>query len=180
MSKEETRESLILIPPCMEYKAQIEEMLDEWEQYNATHDANRSPAAIFRDRTSFTDYVASFSLPPKAGFVPSSTFFAFDKRRNIMVGAVDIRHYLNERLLLDGGHIGDGVRPSERRKGYATEIIRLALVECAELGIHRVLMVCDKVNIGSMKSIINNGGVLENELAAEDGTVVQRYWIELP
>ena len=72
----------------------------------------------------------------------------------------EIRHKLNESLLKNGGHIGDGVRPSERRKGYATEMIRLALEECKKIGIDRVLMVCYKDNIGSRKSIINNGGVL--------------------
>ena len=111
--------------------------------------------------------------------VPDSTFFCLDEERNIFVGAVNIRHYLNERLLLDGGHIGDGVRPSERRKGVATEMIRLALQECKKLGIEKVLMVCDKDNIGSAKSIINNGGVLENEIEV-DGILQQRYWITLP
>ena len=95
-----------------------------------------------------------------------------------MVGAVNIRHYLNEPLLLNGGHIGDGVRPSERRKGIATAMIRLALEECKKLGISKVLMVCDRENIGSAKSIIHNGGVLENEVTVE-GVVEQRYWISL-
>lgn len=91
----------------------------------------------------------------------------------------DIVKELIEQLLLNGGHIGDGVRPSERRKGYATEMIRLALEECKKLGIDRVLMVCYKDNIASAKSIINNGGILENEIEAEDGKIDQRYWISL-
>ena len=95
-----------------------------------------------------------------------------------MVGAVNIRHYLNESLLLNGGHIGDGVRPSERRKGIATKMIALALDECKKLGMEKVLMVCNKENIGSAKSIQNNGGILENEIEV-DGVVVQRYWINL-
>ena len=85
---------------------------------------------------------------------------------------------LNEGLLLNGGHIGDGVRPSERRKGIATKMIGLALEECKKLGIDKVLMVCNKNNIGSAKSIMNNGGVLENEVVVE-GETEQRYWIEL-
>lgn len=80
---------------------------------------------------------------------------------------------------MDGGHIGDGVRPSERRKGYATEMIRLALIECRNLGFDRVLMCCNRDNIGSAKSIIKNGGVLENEIISKDGDIVERYWIEL-
>ena len=95
-----------------------------------------------------------------------------------MVGAVNIRHYLNESLLLNGGHIGDGVRPSERRKGIATKMIGLALRECRQLGIDKVLMVCDRDNIGSAKSIMNNGGILENEIEV-DGVIEQRYWIAL-
>lgn len=55
--------------------------------------------------------------------VPDSTFFCLDTKRNIFVGAVNIRHYLNEKLLLGGGHIGDGIRPSERGKGYGTKMI---------------------------------------------------------
>ena len=106
------------------------------------------------------------------------SFFVYDRERDILVGAVDIRHSLNEALLLDGGHIGDGVRPSERRKGYATEMIALALDECRKLGIEKVLMVCNKENTGSAKSIRNNGGVLENEINVE-GETVQRYWIQL-
>ncbi len=57
-------------------------------------------------------------------------------------------------------------------------MISLALDECRKLGIQKVLMVCDKENIGSAKSIKNNGGVLENEIVV-DGVVEQRYWIEL-
>ena len=55
-------------------------------------------------------------------------------------------------------------------------MIGLALEKCKELGINKVLMTCDKTNIGSAKSIINNGGVLESEFE-EDGVVEQRYWI---
>ncbi len=84
--------------------------------------------------------------------------FCLDKDRNIFVGAVNIRHVLNDALLRGSGHIGDGIRPSERRKGYATAMIALALEECKKLGIKKVLMTCDKNNIGSAKSIINNGG----------------------
>ena len=57
-------------------------------------------------------------------------------------------------------------------------MIELALEECKKFGIKKVLMVCDKDNIGSAKSIIKNGGILENELN-ENGKIEQRYWIDL-
>lgn len=79
--------------------------------------------------------------------------------------------------MLNGGHIGDGVRPSERKKGIGTQMISLALKECKKLGIDKVLMVCNKENIGSAKSILNNGGILENEIVV-NGVIQQRYWLK--
>ena len=106
-------------------------------------------------------------------------FFLLDEERDRLLGAVNIRHYLNESLLREGGHIGDGIRPSERNKGYGTELVRLALEECRKLGINRVLMTCDKDNIASARTIVKNGGVLENEFVNSDREIEQRYWIAL-
>ena len=111
--------------------------------------------------------------------IPSTQFLAIRKLDDKVIGTIQIRHALNDYLFERGGHIGDGVRPSERKKGYATEMIRLALEECRKMGIKRVLMTCDKNNIGSAKSIKNNGGILENEVVLEDGKITQRYWINL-
>ena len=139
------------------------------------------PYSIRRlDYRNFDEYLSGF-IEEKKGlpdFVPTSTFFCLDIERDIFVGALNIRHCLNESHLLNGGHIGDGIRPSERRKGYATKMIALALEKCEALGIKKALMVCSKENIGSAKSIINNGGVLENEIEI-DGVIEQRYWIDI-
>lgn len=157
------------------YKEQLFEILDEWYGTGETI----VPYSIRKiNYHNFDNYVEAINESDVSkGFVPDSTFFCLDTERNIFVGAVNIRHYLNDSLLLNGGHIGDGVRPSERRKGIATQMIALALKECKKLGIDKVLMVCNKENIGSAKSILNNGGVLENEVIV-DGVVEQRYWIE--
>lgn len=167
---------LRLVKASNQYRTQISDMLDEW---NATGE-KIIPYAIRRlDYHDFVCYCDNLEVKDtRGGLVPDSTFFCLDEERNRIVGAVNIRHYLNESLLLNGGHIGDGVRPSERRKGIATKMIALALDECRKLGIEKVLMVCDKENIGSAKSIQNNGGFLENEVEV-DGVVEQRYWIEL-
>ena len=114
-----------------------------------------------------------------AHLVTSTTYFLFDDSENKILGAVNIRHRLNDSLLIHGGHIGYGVAPSERRKGYATKMLALALEKCKEMGISKVLITCDKKNTGSAKTIINNGGILENEITEENGNIVQRYWIEL-
>lgn len=159
-----------------QYRHHLEDMMSEW---NAAGD-RIIPYAIRRlDYRDFDHYLNNLEIRDNSqGLVPDSTCFCLDEDRDMFVGAVNIRHYLNDRLLLDGGHIGDGVRPSQRRKGVATAMIGLALEECRALGIEKVLMVCDKDNIGSAKSIQKNGGVLENEVEV-DGEMQQRYWIDL-
>ena len=171
---------LKLIKLTKEYYNQLKDMIDEWKLDQEINHTNHSPWAIFKnDYHDFEYYLDNLEIKePIEGKVPDSTFFLLDEQRNIFIGAANIRHYLNDYLLEYGGHIGDGIRPSERRKGYATELIRLSLLECKKLGIDRVLMVCDKDNIGSRKSIINNGGILENEFIDEKGNINQRYWIE--
>lgn len=173
--------SLRLIKLTKEYENQLGEMIDEWKEDQEKNHTNHSPYAIFKnDYHDFDYYLENLELAEaRDGLVPDSMFFLLDDDRDRLLGAVNIRHYLNEGLLRDGGHIGDGIRPSERRKGYATKMIGLALEECKKLGIDRALICCDKENIGSAKSIMNNGGVLENEITDEDGEVVQRYWIAL-
>ena len=168
---------LKLVKLCEKYRAQLIDMMDEW----AATGEKIIPYAIRKnDWHDFEGYLAGLDTAPKPPLVPDSTFFCLDEERGSFVGAVNIRHYLSDALLKSGGHIGDGVRPSERRRGVATAMIGLALDECRRLGIDRVLMVCDRDNIGSARSIINNGGVLENEVENEqDGRIIQRYWIEL-
>ncbi|MDO4792734.1 MAG: GNAT family N-acetyltransferase [Filifactor alocis] len=170
-----------LVPLSCEYKDQLFDMLEEWKKDIEENKTNRSPSAIFReDFHNFDRYMNELETKEEIpGIrVPDTILFCLDVDRNIFVGAVNIRHYLNEDLLYTGGHIGNGVRPSERRKGYATAMMALALQECKKLGIERVLITCDKNNIASAKSIRKNGGILENEVI-EDGAITQRYWIDL-
>lgn len=166
-----------LVKLSPEYKEQLFDMMDEWLSIEQSF----SPYVIRKnDYHDFDYYLEHLETKEFDGkHVPDSTFFCLDMDRNIFVGAVNIRHYLTDSLLFTGGHIGDGIRPSERRKGYATAMISLALEECRKLGIKKVLMTCDKDNIGSAKSIIKNGGILENEVINEDGVPEQRYWIDL-
>lgn len=112
-----------------------------------------------------------------AGFVPAHCF-CLTGGTGTMLGAIQIRHRLNDALLRTGGHIGYGVRPSERRKGYAEAMLALALPRAKRLGIERVLITCAKENAASARTILHCGGVLENEIP-EEGRVTQRYWIDL-
>ncbi len=160
------------------YAAQLRNMMDEW----TSSGEKIVPWAITRcDYHDLPNYIKSLeNKEADEKYVPDSTYFCLDTDRNMFVGAVNIRHYLNEHLLSFGGHIGDGIRPSERGKGYGTRMIALALEECGRLGISRILMCCDKDNIASARTIVKNGGVLENMLYdPEEKVTVKRYWIEI-
>lgn len=170
-----------LIKLTKDYYQQLSEMIDEWKLDIEINHTNHSPWSIFKnDYHQFEEYLEHLEIKePSDTLVTDSVFFLLDVNKNILLGAVNIRHDLNDYLLHYGGHIGDGIRPSQRNKGYATEMIRLALIECEKLGMNKVLMVCDKTNIASAKTIIKNGGILENEIIDEKGNILQRYWIDI-
>ncbi len=172
---------LKLIFPTEEYKNQVEEYLKEHFENGELDLSGDGGLDKIKDFDKWLikikkDLSKKLAKEEKS---PSTLYLAIRKSDNKLIGTIQIRHHLTEKLLKNGGHIGDGVRPSERNKGYATEMIRLALEECKKLGIKRVLMVCYKDNVASRKSIINNGGILENEILAENGKIDQRYWISL-
>jgi predicted acetyltransferase len=112
----------------------------------------------------------------KSGRVPASEFWLSDDDK--FIGRLSLRHELNEYLLKMGGHIGYEIRPSKRRQGYGTEILRLGLEKARELGLLKVLVTCDEDNIGSKKIIEHNGGIFENAIEIEGDPVKNlRYWI---
>ena len=93
---------------------------------------------------------------------------------------LQLRHYFNEYLEKFGGHIGYSVAPSERRKGYATEMLSAALPVFKEAGLDKVLITCIRGNLGSKGTILNNGGVYESTVYEPDMDIyLERYWIDL-
>lgn len=106
------------------------------------------------------------------GMVPQTIYWLYVD--GVPVGYGKFRHYLTDALLEHGGHIGYCIRPSERKKGYATQLLKEILVQAKEKGLDKVLLTCDETNIGSRKVIENNHGVLTN---IKNGSCY--YWIEL-
>lgn len=117
------------------------------------------------------------NLPP--GRVPATFMLALVG--DSVIGRVSIRHELNADLLAWGGNIGYCVVPAERRKGYATEMLRQALAYCRNtLGLDRALITCDETNFASRCVIERNGGILEDiRPIATGGPGRMRYWVTL-
>lgn len=113
------------------------------------------------------------------GLVEATTFLALRESDGALIGFIDVRHRLNDYLMQFGGHIGCSVRACERQKGYATEMLHQALLYAKTLGLRKVLVTCNNDNEASRRTILSNGGVLENEVVEECGQIVQRYWITL-
>ncbi len=171
---------LKLVIPNITHK---EILMDYKEEFIRNKDSMDGSAGLSIYKT-FEEWYKAFNdnsneKTVREGLVPATTYLALNESGNL-IGMIDIRHRLNENLLNFGGHIGYSVRKSERRKGYATEMLKLALEKCIELNIQEILITCDKNNVASAKTIIANGGILENEIFdANDNTMTQRYWIKL-
>jgi len=153
------------------------DMIEEWNQSGE----KKVPWVLNEDTTDFKAMVSRFEdysrgIGIKEGFVPHSTYWLV-RDDNKVLGAINIRHELNDYLKNIGGHIGYGIRPSERRKGYAKVMLRLALEIVRGMDIVRVLITCDKENIASARTIIGNGGILDSE-GIDNEVVFQRYWID--
>jgi predicted acetyltransferase len=113
------------------------------------------------------------------GFVAHTTYWLVVDDQHV-VGVSSLRHELTDSLRREGGHIGYGIRPSMRRRGYATLILAQTLLRAKALGITRALVTCDKGNVGSARTILKNGGIFHSEerLPGHED-VKQRYWISL-
>ena len=167
--------SIKLVKPSLGFES---EFLSMAEEYRAASDDRYKSAS--EDFASFIHSIENFSkgidLPP--GYVTTSTFWLVDA--NHIIGRSSLRHRLTPELEIEGGNIGYDIRPSERRKGYGTLILKLMLEKARDLGLIRVLVTCDDDNVASARIIMRNGGRFEGHgMSKKTGTVVARYWIDL-
>ena len=172
-------EKIILIKPNLSYADEIikykEESLKENPLINGSAGLNRFSS--IEDWLEELNKRSCEDTVPK-GLVPSSTYLGVREKDNYIVGMIDIRHYLNEYLTQVGGNIGYSVRKTERNKGYAKQMLKLALEKCKELKIKKVLITCDEDNIASEKVILSANGKFE-DIRSFEGKNKKRFWIEL-
>lgn len=162
-----------LILPTKEYKNSYEEYIEELgneERYPFPMDFDHSDFEKMLSKIS--NFSEGINLP--SGYVQSSTLWLVDS--GSLIGVTNIRHRLNNEIEHCGGHIGLGIRPSFRGKGYGRKLMSLSIEKLHELGVDSIHIHCYKGNLASAKAIISNGGQLISELPLEN-KVVQRYLV---
>lgn len=169
---------MMLLRPSMNYSQQVLEYKKEFLENGDTL-AGSSYLERYENYEDWLKFVLdNENENTKHTQVTASVFLAVREEDNRLVGIINIRHALNNYLFNYGGHIGYSVRKDERRKGYAKEMLKMALEKCRNLGMNKILLTCNADNIASAKTIKYCGGILENEVQEED-VLVQRYWVEL-
>jgi len=150
-----------LIEPIIELEESHESFLEEFQR----RDERVHPWIVAEPFDKFSTYIemlrnASRGIGLPSNFVAHSTYWLVDADNEI-VAVSNLRHELNDWLLDYGGHIGYGVRPSARRQGHATEALRQTLQKAKQKDIERVRVTCAKSNPASAKTILRNGGILD-------------------
>ena len=173
---------ITLVSPSREYAEQVMQLKAEILAANdADSFAGCSSLENFDSYSDWLELRARLENPAliPEGKVPSSAWLAVRTSDNRVVGIIDLRHHIDHPILgLWGGHIGYTVRPSERGKGYAKEMLRLNLENCRARGLEKVMITCSPDNPASERTILANGGVFEKNVVV-DGEIIKRYWITL-
>jgi predicted acetyltransferase len=173
---------LRLVKPDLTYYEGYYEMMAEWQQSNT----QIAPWFLSDTLPSFDEFAhlvqmlddCEHGLVDKK-FSSTTSYFVLDENDRL-VGAASLRHYLTVEGFHSWGHIGYGVRPSERRKGYAVQILQLVLEQAKKRGIYQVLIGVHDSNIASWKTVERCGGILENTVPFKDEKEpIRRYWIHL-
>jgi len=175
-------EMIKLIHPSIEYKEDISAFRQE---ILAANERNSFAGCSFLGICdSAEEWIEKVSLLKNrdtcpTDLVPASTYLAIRISDNRIIGCIDLRHHIDHPILgAWGGHIGYTVRPCERGKGYAKEMLRLNLQNCRNRNMDKIMISCDWDNPASEKTILAYGGVFEKEVRVDEN-IMKRYWITL-
>ena len=175
-------ERFLLERPSIERKKEIIEFINEFVEYNSDINGAGSLDKILEGYTFEEALERCLNMEIK-GFserCQSKTFLLIRENDNKIVGSINVRWNLNEEMLKFGGHIGYGIRPTERRKGYNKINLYLGMIEAKKLGLEKVMLDCDVDNIASDKTLKALGGNLERtEVDPYDGILTNVYWFNV-
>jgi len=172
---------LYLVEPSSEIKAAAMEYRQEYLAHGETHINGSLGFARYDVYEEWLEQVrlARHKETSPTG-VPATTYFSVREGDHKIIGTIQLRHELDDYLRQRGGHIGYGIRPSERGKGYGTEQLALVLEKAKALGLPRVMISCDQTNAASARVAVKNGARLEWQGYDEEDGYIRIYWIDLP
>ena len=172
--------NVFLVKPDLQYYEQYNEMMQEWCDSH-TQIAPWFLNTPFASLEEFAQFIrmldnCEHGIVDKQ-YAATTSYFVINENGR-MIGATSLRHYLTVAGYQSWGHIGYGIRPSERGNGYAIQALRLMLKEARKKNILRVLIGVHEGNIASWKTVEKCGGILENTVFIEnDNEPIRRYWI---
>ena len=171
--------------PSIERKSEIIEYLDEFVEYGSDINGSGSLDKIYNGYTFEQALDRCLKMEDEeyaksVGRCQGKTFLLIRESDNKIVGTINVRWNLSEEMLQFGGHIGYGIRPTERRKGYNKINLYLGMIEAKKVGLEKVMLDCDVNNLGSDKTLKALGGKLERtEIDPSDGILTNVYWFDV-
>lgn len=170
-----------LIKPDLSFENEIQAFRKEMIEANSSMDGTGPLRRMdsIKEWLKFNQRCENKETVPE-NWVTCEQYIYVREADNKIVGMIQFRYYFNEFLEKYGGHIGYSVRPNERRKGYAKQMLAECLKVCKAYGLEDVLVTCIQGNEGSKRTILANGGVYESTVYCESQDVyIERYWIHI-
>lgn len=166
--------------PSIKRKKEAIEYINEHTKYNSKINGT---GGLDNHLDKYEEWLEKLDLEKKPNTCsenrcPGYTYFLIRKKDDKIIGMINIRYNLNEIMLNHGGHIGYGIRPTERQKGYNKINLYLGLLKCKEIGLDKVLLTANENNIASIKTILSLDGTLENKIKVKE-EIFGRYWINV-
>ena len=180
--KQKSSGKVCLVKPDLTFFNQYNDMMREWQE-SGTQIVPWFLNEPFDTLEEFAKFIKMLDMCEHATndspYASTTSYFVTDGHGRL-IGATSLRHYLTVEGFNSWGHIGYGIRPSERRKGYAVQSLKLMLEQAKARHINRVLIGVHERNVGSWKTVEKCGGVLENTVSVEgDDEPIRRYWIKI-
>ena len=162
-----------LVKPSEEHFNQLKELKTDFINNNEPRIQGSGSIDKYDDLNEWLKSINEIEKGKNEKLVPSTYYLILSDEE--VVGTISMRHYLTKDLEEFGGHIGYSIKPSARRKGYATEALRLIL-KLYKTKYDEILIMCEDDNIASNKTILANGGILINQIK-KFGLKINRYKI---